>query len=82
MKVALDQRPHSSSDDAVERAMVRYKAAHAEYEGVVDKHADLRMTGTRLSELAQLEEERALEALDCAREALFNAAALAFPTVH
>ena len=82
MKVAADQRPHPGNDDAVELAMVRYNAAYAEYQGVTDKNTELTLSGGKPSQRARLEEERAFEALDCARHALFTAAAVAFPTIH
>ena len=82
MKVTADQRPHPGIDDAVERAMVRYRAAHAQYEGVVVRNTELTLSGGRPSQQAHLDEELAFEALDCARHALFTAAALAFPTIH
>lgn len=82
MKVTMDQRPHPGIDDAVERAMVRYNAAYACYEDVVDSNTFLTLSGVRPSPLARLEEERAFEELDSARYALFTAAAVAFPTIH
>ena len=82
MKVTLDRREHSGADDPVELAMVRYKAAYAEYEDVVDKNNELRLNGYRPSNRARDEEEDAFEELDCALHALFTAAAVAFPTIH
>jgi hypothetical protein len=82
VKVTIDQRAHPGIDDAVERAMVRYWAAQAEYEGVVVRNIELTLNGGKPSQLARLDEERAFEALDCARHALFTAAAVAFPTIH
>jgi hypothetical protein len=82
VKVTADQRVNPGSDDPVELATLRYKAAYAEYQGVVDKNAEVSMSGDKPSESALLEEERAFDELDSAREALFNAAAVAFPTVH
>jgi hypothetical protein len=82
MKVNADQRVNPGSDDPVELATVRYKAAFAEYQGFVNRHTELSMSGSKPSPLALLAEERACEALDSARNALFNAASVAFPTVH
>ena len=82
MKVAMDRREHTGGDDAVELAMLRYQAAYEEYEVVIDKNNELRLNGDRPSKRARLEEERAFEELDCARHALFTAAAVAFPTIH
>lgn len=82
MKVTIDQRAHPGIDDAVERAMLRYRAAFAEYEDVVDKNTELTLSGGKPSQRARFDEERAFEELDCARHALFTAAAVAFPTIH
>ena len=82
MKVTLDQRVHPGSDDPVELATLRYKAAYAQYRGHVDKNAEISMYGDQPSDGALLEEERAFDELDSARYALFSAAAVAFPTVH
>ena len=82
MKVTADQRVNPGSDDPVELATLRYNTAYAEYRGVVDKNAEVSMRGGKPSQGALLEEERAFDELDCAREALFNAAAVAFPTIH
>ena len=82
MKVAADRRPHSGSDDALELATLRYNAAFAEYQGVADANTELTLSGGKPSPRARLEEERAFEELDCARYALFSAAAVAFPTIH
>ena len=82
MRVTIDRRAHPGIDDAVERAMVRYWAAQEEYRGVVVRNMELTLNGGRPSQLARLDEERAFEALDCARHALFTAASIAFPTIH
>jgi hypothetical protein len=82
MKVTKDQRPPPGIDDAVERAMIRYWAAQAQYRDVVVRNMELTLNGGERSDLARLDEERAFEALDYARHALFTAAAIAFPTIH
>jgi len=82
VKIAMDRRAHARSDDPVELAMVRYKAAFEVYEGVVDQNSELQLNGDWPSKSARLEEERAFEELDCARHALFTAAAVAFPTIQ
>jgi hypothetical protein len=82
VKVTLDQRAHLASDDAVERAMLRYETACTEYEGVVGENTELSLRGGKPSQLARLEEERAFEELASARHAVFTAAAVAFPTIH
>lgn len=82
VKVTLDRRGDLAIDDAVETAMVRYQAAFADYRDLVDKNAELHMTGYKLSPRARLEEELAYDELDSARHALFTAAAVAFPTIH
>jgi hypothetical protein len=73
---------HTSLDGAVELLTMRYKAAFAEYQGILDKNAELNLAGDRPSKRALLEEERAFDELDVARHALLDAAALAYPTVH
>jgi hypothetical protein len=78
----MDRREHPGSDDPVERAMVRYQVASEMYEGLADLNTWLRLTGDRPSMRLRLEEERAFDELDCARHALFTAAAVAFPTIH
>jgi len=75
-------RAHPGSDDAVEQATLRYKAAYAEYEGLVDRNAELRLSGGMPSRRARRKEERAFDELDSARHALFTAAAVDFPTIH
>lgn len=82
MRVTIDQRVHPGSDDPVELATLRYKAAYADYQGAVDENTELILSGGKPSWRARLEEELALDELDRAREALFNAAAVAFPTIH
>jgi hypothetical protein len=66
----------------LELLTLRYKAAFAEYQDILDKNAERNLTGVRPSQRAVLEEERAFEELDVARHALLDAAALADPTVH
>ena len=82
MKVAMDRREHAGSDDPVELAMVRYQAASEMYEGLADMNTWVRQNGDWPSMRARVEEERAFDELDCARHALFTAAAVAFPTIH
>jgi hypothetical protein len=69
-------------DDDVERLMLRYEAAFAEYQDVVVKNTALNMMRGGLTREAQLEEEIAFDELDSARYALINAAALTNPTIH
>lgn len=78
----MDRREHSGGGDAVELAMVRYQAAFEMYEDVVDMNTWLRLNGDQPSMRARREEERAFDELDCARHALFAAAAVAYPTIH
>jgi hypothetical protein len=84
MKAAFggQHEQYASMDDNVEALTLRYKAAFAEYQGLMNKHAELCMSGGKPSEQALLEEERAFEELDVARYALLDAAALAYPTIH
>jgi hypothetical protein len=78
----MDQRGDLAIDDAVEMAMVRYQTAFADYQGLVDRNAELSMSGYKPSPRARLAEELAYDELDSARHALFTAAAVAFPTIH
>ena len=83
MNASFDQpAQHAVGHDIVELATLRYNAAYAEYKVLVDKNAELAMTGGKPSKRARREEERAFEELDCALEALLNAAAQAYPTIH
>jgi hypothetical protein len=70
------------SDDIVGLATLRYNEAYTLYRVLVDKNAELAMTGGKPSKQARREEERAFEELDCALDALLNAAAKAYPTIH
>jgi len=71
-----------ATDDPVEAATLLYKVAYLEYHDAVDKNAELCWGGVQPSDEALLQEEEAYERLDSARQALFNAAALANPTIH
>ncbi len=83
MKVSFGQEEQQPvCDEVVETATLRYMVAYAEYQGVVEGMAKLTLSGGRPSEQAQRLEERAFEELDCARQALLDAAAQAFPTIH
>ena len=76
------QVKHASSDDPLEAATLLYKAAYVEYHDVVEKNAELSLDGLKLSDESQLLEEEAFERLDSARQAMFDASALAHPTIH
>ena len=69
-------------DDAVEQLTERYKAALHEYESILDRNSSIWMRGGRASAQSQVDEERAFEALDCARHALLVAAERAYPAIH
>ncbi len=71
-----------SGDDPVEVATLRYKAAYLEYHDAVDKNAELSLDGVKPSDEALLQEEQAFDKLVSARQALFDAAARAHPTLH
>jgi hypothetical protein len=73
---------HDPENDAVDVHSVRYKAAYEVYQQLVDKHANLYFSGGKPSDAARQDEERAFDELDCARHALIDAAALAYPTIH
>jgi hypothetical protein len=72
----------SPMDDAVDLLTVRYKVAFDAYQDILEKNAELNRTGDHPSQQGVLEEERAFEKLDLARQALLDAAAVAYPTVH
>jgi len=84
VKASFDAQRAASppSDDVIEQLTIRYIDAFAEYRDIVDKNAELNLTGGRLSAQARLEEELAFEELDSARYALLSAAAQAHPTIH
>lgn len=69
-------------EDAVELLTARYKAAFIEYQGIVDRNAEAYSNGVGASLRSLADEERAFEALDCARHALLAAAEQAYPTIH
>lgn len=69
-------------DDAVEQLKERYETALDEYRSIVDRNSSVRMRGGRASLQSLVDEERAFEALDCARHALRVAAERAYPTIH
>ena len=71
-----------SMNNNVAALTLRYRVAFKEYQGIVDKNAELNLTGGKPSEQALVAEERAFEELDSARQALLDAAAEACPTVH
>jgi len=71
-----------SMNNSVEVLTLRYRTAFDEYQGILDKNAELSLTGGKPSEQAVIQEERAFEELDSARQALLDAAAQAYPTLH
>jgi hypothetical protein len=71
-----------SMNNNVEALTLRYKTAFAEYKGLMEKNAELSLTGGKRSEQQVLEEEHAFDELDSARQALLDAAAQAYPTIH
>jgi hypothetical protein len=73
---------HDPENDAIDLFSVRYRAAYEVYQQVVDRNADLCLSGGKPSDAALQDEERAFDELDCARHALLDAAALAYPTIH
>jgi hypothetical protein len=75
-------REFPSMSNNLEVLTLRYTTAFEEYKGIVDKNAELSLTGGKPSEQALLQEERAFEELDSARQALLDAAAQAYPTLH
>lgn len=82
MKLFVRAAAHGTVEDAVELLTARYKAAFVEYQSIVDRNAQAYLNGSGASVVSLVEEERAFEALDCARHALLVAAEHAYPTVH
>ena len=73
---------YPSIDDNVALLTVRYRNAFESYKGIADQNTQLNLTGGKPSKQALVEEELAFEELDRARQALLDAAAEAYPTVH
>jgi hypothetical protein len=73
---------HDTENDAVDLHTVRYKAAFEAYQHLVARNTNLYLSGGKISDTARQDEERALDALDCARHRLLDAAAHAYPTLH
>ena len=69
-------------DDAVDLLTARYEAAFLQYRNIVARNAEAYVNGSGASVRSLVEEERAFEALDCARHALLVAAEQAYPTIH
>jgi hypothetical protein len=69
-------------DAAVELLTQRYRAALDEYQHVVARNSYVCLNGGAASLQSLVDEERAFEALDCARHALLIAAESAYPTMH
>ena len=69
-------------EDRVESLVTRYKAAFDKYQNIVDRNFGISMRGDELPCKLAAEEERALEALDFARNALMTAVEQAYPTMH
>jgi hypothetical protein len=72
----------TADDGAVELLTERYRAALDEYQNIVDRNSYVCLHGGQASLQSLVDEERAFEALDCARHALFIAAERAYPTIH
>jgi hypothetical protein len=73
---------HDAENDAVGVYSARYKKACKAYQHLFDQNKNLYLRGGKPSDTARQDEERALDELDCARHALLDAAALAYPTIH
>jgi hypothetical protein len=73
---------HDPENDAVDVHSVRYKTAYQTYQDLVARNTSLYLSGGKPSDTARQDEERAFDELDCARHALLDAAALAYPTIH
>ena len=73
---------HGMVENAIDLLTARYNAAFVEYRSIVDRNAEAFSNGSGASVRSLVEEERAFEALDCARHALLVAAEQAYPTIH
>ena len=70
------------AEDAFDLLTARYKTAYNAYQSIVDRNSKAYLDGGKPSPQSALDEERALEALDGARDALLVAAERAYPTIH
>jgi hypothetical protein len=68
--------------DKVEQLKERYEAALDDYQSIVDRNFSVFLHEGRASLQSLIDEERAFDALDCARHALRVAAEQAYPTIH
>ena len=83
MKVVFQpMTQYPSIDNAFALLTLRYRTAFEAYKGIVHTNAELNRTGSKPSEQALTDEERACDELDSARQALLDAAAQAYPTIH
>jgi hypothetical protein len=82
MKLIVRHAFHDPENDDVDVHSERYNAAHDLHQRLADRNTKLYSTGGTPSAAARQDEERARDELDCARHALFDATALAYPTLH
>jgi hypothetical protein len=69
-------------DDTFDGVIQRYRVAVLRWQDLTDKNAHVSLNGEKLSDERRLDEERAYDEVDSARQAVFAAAALAHPTIH
>ena len=69
-------------DDTFDAVIERYRAAVVQWQALTDKNAYSSLRGEKLSDQRRDAEERAFDEVEGARQALFEAAALAHPTIH
>lgn len=77
-----DAALYPEMDDTFDGVIERYRAAVLQWQDLTNKNAFLSLSGEKLSDEKRLDEERAFDEVDSARQALFEAAALAHPTIH
>jgi hypothetical protein len=84
MKVTFgrDAALYPEMDDTFDVVTTRYRAAVLQYQHLTNKNARLNLSGDKPSAQQLLDEERAFDELDCARQALLDAAIEAHPTLH
>jgi hypothetical protein len=73
---------YGTVEDEIELLTARYRAAFHDYQWVLNRNTDIWLNGGQTSVQSLVDEERAFEALDCARHALLAAAERAYPTIH
>jgi hypothetical protein len=84
MKVSFGRQAvlYPDMDESFDVVTARYRTAAVQYQDLMDKNANVGLRGEKLSDQERLDEEAAFDELDRARQALFDAAQQAYPTIH